>query len=157
MQIELNTYETKTLGLYGNGTETIFVNKNGIAFVVQSPDLAATGGEPTRVSNNLPADMVALGDMDAAEIEIPDWVYTEINDTQKAEIDALADASAKAFVDEFGEAYTDESGDWDSTAFQEDVAKLSFYEDVKAHQEVYDYVWEAWSVRFVAQTEELAN
>lgn len=40
-----NSYETKTLGVYGNPHETIFVNKNGKAFIVQSPDMRP--GSPT--------------------------------------------------------------------------------------------------------------
>lgn len=73
---ELNTYKTTTLGLYGNGSETYFVNKYGRMFCVQSPDLAAAAGEPIEIMDNLlPVDAVPLGDRDARDIEIPDWVY----------------------------------------------------------------------------------
>lgn len=72
---EFNKHETKTLGVYGNGSETIFVNKNGKAFIVQSPDMAGTKRDAIPTDNHLPADMVALGDKDCADLEIPDWVY----------------------------------------------------------------------------------
>lgn len=71
---EFNDYQTTTLGIYGNGSETIFVNKNAKAFIVQSPDMAA-GQDAIATDNYLPVDMVALGDNDAAGLEIPDWVY----------------------------------------------------------------------------------
>ena len=71
---EFNTYETKTLGVYGNDSETIFVNKNGKAFIVQSPDMPA-GKDAIPTDNFLPVDMAALGDKDCTDLEIPDWVY----------------------------------------------------------------------------------
>lgn len=71
---EFNTYKTTTLGVYGNGSETIFVNQNGNAFIVQSPDMPADV-DALKTDNYLPVDMVALGDKDCADLEIPEWVY----------------------------------------------------------------------------------
>ena len=71
---EYNNYETKTLGVYGNSTETIFVNKHGKAFIVQSPDMRP-GEDAVATDNYLPADMVALGERDCRDLEIPEWVY----------------------------------------------------------------------------------
>lgn len=71
---EFNTYKTTALGIYGNGSETIFVNKNGKAFIVQSPDMTSEQ-DALPTDNFLPVDMVALGDSDTADLEIPDWVY----------------------------------------------------------------------------------
>jgi hypothetical protein len=73
--VEFNSYKTTGQGLYGNGEETYFVNKHGIAFCVQSPDLAARHGEPIKVDGYLPVDCVQLGTADTADLEIPDWVY----------------------------------------------------------------------------------
>jgi hypothetical protein len=73
---EKNTYKTTAHGLYGNGQETYFVNKHGRMFLVQSPDLVGTAYKAAEINDNrLPADCVALGDKDAADIEIPNWVY----------------------------------------------------------------------------------
>ena len=71
---KFNSYKTTTLGVYGNSSETIFVNKHGRAFIVQSPDMPA-GKDAVKTDNYLPVDMVALGDKDCADLEIPDWVY----------------------------------------------------------------------------------
>lgn len=72
--MNFNNYQTTAQGVYGNGSETIFVNKNGKAFIVQSPDMPA-GTDAVSTDNYLPADMVALGDKDCADLEIPEWVY----------------------------------------------------------------------------------
>lgn len=72
---EMNNYKTTGHGLYGNGEETYFVNEHGRMFVVQSPDLVGRGEVSQINDNRLPADCVALGDNDMADIEIPDWVY----------------------------------------------------------------------------------
>ena len=68
-----NSYETKTQGVYGNGSETIFVNKFGNAFIVQSPDMPP-GVDAAPTDNYLPVDMVSLGTSDVRDMEIPDWV-----------------------------------------------------------------------------------
>jgi hypothetical protein len=71
---KFNSYETKTQGVYGNGSETIFVNKFGKAFIVQSPDMQP-GVDATPTDNYLPVDMVSLGMSDVSDLEIPEWVY----------------------------------------------------------------------------------
>ena len=71
---EFNNYETKTLGVYGDDSETIFVNKYGKAFVVQSPDMQPDD-DAIPTDNFLPVGMVALGNNDCTDLEIPDWVY----------------------------------------------------------------------------------
>jgi hypothetical protein len=72
---EKNTYPTTGCGFYGNGSETVFINQHGRAFVVQSPDMVNTGRDAIPVDNYLPVDMVQLGDADCADIEVPEWVY----------------------------------------------------------------------------------
>ena len=146
MLTQLNTYETKTHVLYGNADETIFVNKNGLAFVVQSPDLKATGGEPTRVSNFLPENMVALGDGDADDLEIPDWVYeaTELTAEQKKQIIRLANETAQMFVEEFGTPLNSAFGDWDATAWQEDRRRLDFKDALNDDADLYNEAWDLY-------------
>jgi hypothetical protein len=74
MITQVNDYKTTTLGLFGNDQETYFVNKNGRMYCVQSPDLAP--GQVSEINDNrLPVDCVVLGDKDAQDIEIPEWVY----------------------------------------------------------------------------------
>ncbi len=70
---EYNKKPTTGHGVYGNSTETIFVNQHGKAFIVQSPDMP-TGTDAIPTDNYLPADMVALGDRDVEDLNIPDWV-----------------------------------------------------------------------------------
>ena len=73
--VEYNDYKTTAQGLYGNGTETIFINQHGKAFVVQSPDLVNTGRDAVPTDNFLPADMVQLGTAAVSDLVIPEWVY----------------------------------------------------------------------------------
>jgi hypothetical protein len=71
---EYNDYETKGIGFYGNGTETFFINKNGVCFVIQSPDLVDVA-DAVKVNNFLPVDAVQLGTADVDGIEVPEWCY----------------------------------------------------------------------------------
>lgn len=65
--------ENGIAGFYGTIEETYYLNDRGELYCVQSPDLAATNGEPTRVFD-LPKDALPLSSELCADIEVPEAI-----------------------------------------------------------------------------------
>lgn len=67
-----------------------------------------------------------------------------LSETQKVEIVMLANEAAKAFVSEFHIGLDSSKTDWDAVAWNEDMRKLYFSDDLRADAKLYGEAWKIY-------------
>lgn len=70
--MQYNDYQTTMPGVYGNAIETVFINRYGAAFLIQSPGLWPA--DAVKIGNRLPVDMRAI-EVAYDELTIPEWIW----------------------------------------------------------------------------------